>query len=132
MKRIIIILSSVAAMFTSCSSSSSLSGEWTVLTIKGEGVSAAVNAPEMTISADMKSYSGITGLNTISGSLSVRGGTISFGDGAMTKMAGDPESMDIEMKYLDAIRSASKATVNESGLTLTDKDGSEVMTLKKK
>lgn len=131
-KKSIILLSALAAIFTSCSTSSPLAGEWKVVTIKGEDVSAAVNEPEVTISQDLSNYSGVTGLNTINGSLTVKGDDIRFGDGAMTKMAGDPESMDIEVRYIDAINAAVKITVDDSGLILSDVNGTEVMTLKKK
>lgn len=130
MKKAIVFLSAIMAMFVSCSTSSSLSGEWTVLTINGEEVSAAMNAPAITI--DGTRYSGVTGVNTINGMITLKGDNIKFEEGAMTRMAADPESMDIEMKYLDAINSAAKVSVNDSAMTLTDKDGAEVMTLKKK
>jgi len=130
MKKTSIILSAFAAIITSCAPAVSLSGEWSVLTIKGEGVSGALDAPSVTITG--RHYSGMTGVNTINGKLSVKGDCISFGDGAMTRMMGDPESMEIEQRYLDAINSAAKATVNDNDLILTDKNGAEVMTLKKK
>lgn len=130
MKKAAIIISALTAMFTSCAPSASLSGEWSVLTINGEGVSGAIDTPAITIMGNR--YSGKTGVNSINGKVSVKGEKISFGDGAMTRMMGDPESMEIEQRYLDAINAASKAIVNDAGLTLTDKEGREVMTLKKK
>lgn len=130
MRKAITTIAAFAAIMTACSQTASLSGEWTVLTIKGESVSAAIETPAITISGD--DYHGVTGVNLINGKISVKGGNVRFEDGAMTRRAGDPESMAIEMRYLEAINSASKATVNESVLTLTDENGEEVMTLKKK
>ena len=130
MKKTIMTLSAIAAFLTSCAPSVSLSGEWTVLTIKGEGVSAAIVAPQIIIDGD--SYSGQTGVNCINGKLTLKGDSISFGEAAMTRMMGDPASMDVEQRYMDAINAAAKATVKDSDMILSDKDGNELMTLTKK
>ena len=130
-------ISAVAITFSAvaCSTSSNvdLSGEWSVVSISGQDVPETMQEPVLSFDTANKTYSGVTGVNTINGSYTLENENISFSDGPMTKMAADPTSMEIEVGYIKAI-TAAKTIVSSSDntLTLKDEEGNELMTLKKK
>lgn len=131
--RKIILTIAIALGLASCASTqkTEVSGEWKVQTINGNALPSTMHEPELNINAD-KTFTGITGVNQMSGTYTLNDNSIHFNDGPMTKMAADPESMEVETNYLKAIFSA-KTVANENGnLILKDADGKELMKLSKK
>ncbi len=122
----------LSAVACSTNSNVDLSGEWAVITISGENVPETLKEPVLTFDTTNNTYSGVTGINSISGDYTLENNNITFSDGPMTKMAGDPTSMEIENGYIKAITSAKTFSANDETLTLKDEDGNELMTLKKK
>lgn len=132
MKRLF-FATAIALGLASCASNQQavITGEWKVLTINGNELPNTTNEPVLNINAD-KTFYGVTGINRISGEYNLTGNAIQFSDGPMTKMSGDPESMEVEINYIKAISSAKTVENNNGNLILKDADGKEVMKLGKK
>ena len=130
-----ILIATTALMMgmTSCQSnpkSIDLDGEWKVTTIDGEAIPQTIE--EVILSFDNGFYHGVTGVNVINGTYLKEDNSLTLGEGAMTKMLGDPISNEVEFKYIQAIHSV-KSVADESGkLLLQDGDGKTLMTLERK
>lgn len=122
----------LSAVACSTNSNVDLSGEWAVVTISGVNVPETMKEPVLSFDTANNTYSGVTGINSINGGYTLENDNISFSDGPMTKMAGDPASMETENGYIKAIMSAKTISTNDGTLTLKDVEGNELMTLKKK
>lgn len=69
------------------------------------------------------SISGLAGVNRYFGSVRVKDGKLDWGELASTRMAGDPELMESETRYLNDLKSTTKVTVRGNNLVFTGKDG---------
>jgi|Tabmets5t2r1_1033131.scaffolds.fasta_scaffold01094_5 heat shock protein HslJ len=68
---------------------------------------------------------GFGGVNRYAGEYTLEGEELRLGPLAVTRMAGPPEAMESERRYLDALGRAARAAVDEGTLVLADGDGSE-------
>jgi heat shock protein HslJ len=97
-------------------------GEWVATNIKGLTLPAGSRPPTLRITPDGK-VSGFAGVNRYGSSLDIE--RLSLGEFAMapaaaTKLAGPPELMRVEMKFIEALSAAQRATVRGNTLTLSD------------
>lgn len=69
------------------------------------------------------------GVNSFNGSYELSGTDISFGPLASTKMAGPPDAMDQEMRFLQALEAAAHLEVRDENMTLSDADDVVLMLL---
>lgn len=140
MKKIMVLVSAVAAM-VSCGTAqksvslSDLNGEWSVVKIKGSDVAAAdgQDAPFIGIDADKKHIYGSTSCNRITGALDVdtEKGTIDLGKMGSTRMM--CPDMALEDRLLGAFGEVKSFKLKKgSTLMLTDADGNGVIELQKK
>ena len=108
-----IIAAALCFFATSChnSTDNDISGKWLVKEINGKEIQQSMNIPSLTFNTEDNSYHGVTGVNILNGDFKLKDGTISFGDGAMTRMMGDSISMLVEMNYLDALSNASNFNI---------------------
>jgi len=129
----ILLASAIAVGMASCAPTQKMdiSGEWKVLTINGSQVPETMNEPTLTINAS-KTYSGVTGVNTMNGEYTLKDNTLTFQEAPMTKMMADPTSMEVEDSYIQAIFSTTSVSTENGRLVLKNGEGKEVMTLGKK
>lgn len=130
----------VAAMLVSCGTSQktvsldSLNGEWNVVKIDGEGVTAPEDqtAPFLGFDTKENRVYGSTSCNRLTGSLNadIKTGSIDFGALGSTRMM--CREMDTERKVLDALGKAKTFKVQKNTITLSDGSGKAVMELNKK
>jgi heat shock protein HslJ len=103
----------------------SLSGTvWKLVELDGEVVPEQ-SLPTLQLDAAATRASGFGGVNRYSGTYSLAGASLSFGSLAATKMAGSPEQMKLEDRFLRAL-----GTVNEwkiEGPTLSLLSGGKVI-----
>ena len=83
--------------------------------------------PSFTL-ADGK-VSGHLAVNSFNGTYELSGNNISFSPLASTKMAGPPEAMEQETRFLTAFGAAALVEVVDGELTVSDTDGVVVMRL---
>ena len=126
-----IIAAALCFFATSChnSTDNDISGKWLVKEINGKEIQQSMNIPSLTFNTEDNSYHGVTGVNILNGDFKLKDGTISFGDGAMTRMMGDSISMLVEMNYLDALSNASNFNIENNILFIYDKDGNPIISL---
>ncbi|SRR5574344_282430 len=126
-----IIAAALCFFATSChnSTDNDISGKWLVKEINGKEIQQSMNIPSLTFNTEDNSYHGVTGVNILNGDFKLKDGTISFGDGAMTRMMGDSISMLVEMNYLDALSNASNFNIENNILFVYDKDGNPIISL---
>ena len=133
MKSIKTLLAAVLCVFalSSCSSHK-LNGEWKVVEINGMAVGETLNEPFLNI-ADGK-YNGNTGVNYINGMVKICpfGCSVEFEDGACTRMAADPYSMEMEHSFLEALDDVEKFEVEGDTAVLKDEHGMVLMKLVRK
>lgn len=111
-----------------------LTGEWTIISIQGEDVSALLpegaRSPSLQFS-DEGGLSGFAGVNRFSGSLNTEkliSGKWDVGPMVSTKMAGPPELMELEQRILSALDSADAIVSTGGSVVLTSK-GKESLAL---
>lgn len=108
-----------------------LEGEWNIVSIDGNTVTAKETAPFIIFDTTEGRVHGNTSCNLMNGSFTQDGKKLSFGNMATTMMAGP--DMDLERKVLDAVgRTATVKNGKEGTLLIYDADGKEVMVLQKK
>lgn len=91
--------------------------EWQCLTIAGMPVKDP-QPPTLAFGADGRA-SGFAGVNRYGGSWEAAAGTaLKLGPMAATRMAGPPERMDLEQRFLAALEGVESATVQGPTLTL--------------
>lgn len=130
--------SSPHAKLRSPANTAAIEGQWNLVALGGEPVGDAAaleamgvpRAPHMVI-ADDGAAAGFAGVNRYSTRLTVGlGGEASFAPAVSTKMAGPPQAMDLERRFLmdlgriDAVRAGGDRLVFLSG-------GAEVMSFTK-
>lgn len=113
---------------TACSNHE-LDGKWTVDDIYSVEPGELFNEPVLELNTEKREYHGVTGINNISGTITLKGNNISFSDGPMTRMAADPHSMEVETAYLKAIFDTESYTIEGGKLYLKDCTGNVVMSL---
>jgi lactoylglutathione lyase len=70
---------------------------------------------------------GFGGVNRYAGEYTLEGEELTLGPLAVTRMAGPPEAVESERRYLDALGRVARAAVEEGTLVLADGDGSELL-----
>jgi lactoylglutathione lyase len=70
---------------------------------------------------------GFGGVNRYAGEYTLDGEELTLGPLAVTRMAGPPEAMASERRYLDALGRTARAAVEEGTLVLADGDGNELL-----
>ena len=116
---------------SSCSNHK-LNGEWKVVEINGIAVGETLNEPFLNI-ADGK-YNGNTSVNYINGEVKICpfGCSVEFEDGACTRMAADPYSMEMEHSFLEALDEVEKFTLEGDVVLLKDEHDIVLMKLARK
>ncbi len=85
----------------------SLAGSsWRCLAIEGETIAAA-DAPTLRFEADGR-IGGSGGVNRYGAEIRIDGPSIAIGPIMSTKMAAEPARMDLESRYFDALRQATR------------------------
>jgi len=80
-------------------------GTWRLVELAGSDVTALARAPELVIEADGK-LSGFAGVNRFSGRAvpeSLAQGELLAGPLAVTRMAGEPQAMEVEQRFLELL-----------------------------
>ncbi len=116
----------------SAAQSLDINGEWKVVSIGGDTVPETMQEAILAFDSNANTYHGVTGVNTINGSYQLSDCAFSLGEGAMTRMMGDSVSMDVEMKFVNAISAVKAVAAQEAALLLQDAEGNVLMTLVKK
>ena len=116
---------------SSCSNHK-LNGEWKVVEINGIAVGETLNEPFLNI-ADGK-YNGNTSVNYINGEVKICpfGCSVEFEDGACTRMAADPYSMEMEHSFLEDLDDVEKFTLEGDVVLLKDEHDIVLMKLARK
>lgn len=103
-----------------------LAGEWTLSKLGGTDIAsllpASLKKPTLGFGADGK-VTGFTGVNRLSSMINTDAlmrGEFKLGPAVTTKMAGPPEAMNVESKFLDALARAKSAKVSGGELSLMD------------
>jgi len=98
---------------------------WKVIELGGKPVAAPDASREASIVLQDRRVTGSDGCNRITGSYTVSGGDVTFGQIAETRMA-CPNSAGTERAFRDALGAASRLTVASGRLTLFDASGAKV------
>jgi len=111
---------------SSMSSAPTIVGTWIVQTIDGVPVSEmmekSLRSPSLTILED-GTINGFSGVNTFRGSLSpadMANGVFEPGPMAMTMMAGPPDAMRVESRFMQDLNAANGFTIVGNTLNLTE------------
>ncbi|MGM9694836.1 MAG: META domain-containing protein [Alloprevotella sp.] len=136
MKSIFLTLLSLG-LLTACSSSRSaysLGGEWDVVNLSGTAITPdAENTPWLGFDLNEGKIYGYTGCNRLNGGLDAKAlfdGKASFDRLAMTQRI-CPEGR-YEQNFVAALAKVTGAKTEKNEIKLLDKEGKEVMTLKKR
>lgn len=134
MKKILISAAVFAAvLLSSCGTTSKsvdLSGEWNVVSVKGEQVSGN---PYIGFDLEKGRIYGNAGCNRIMGGVSIDSinpGNIDFTGVATTRMM--CPDMETEQKVLEALNGVEGFQSSSTGVELTDKDGKVLLSLEKR
>ncbi len=101
--------------------------EWVVEDVNGGGVPDGVRAT-LNFDAATGRVSGGTGCNSYGSSYSVGGEGITFGDVVATEMACPPAVMDLEQKFVAALRGATNHSFDETAaLVITGAEGARIL-----
>ena len=98
---------------------SELAGAWRLLALGDDDSPAAMESP-VTLEFTTEGVGGHSGVNRYRMTVQVDStrGTISFGTGMSTLMAGPPEAMDVERRYLAALGEVDRYLVKDGRLQL--------------
>lgn len=99
---------------------------WTVESIAG--VPTTEPRPQLSLGED-GSLTGTTGVNLIRGTYEAHDETINIGDAGMTRMAGPPEAMDQERRFLQALKGWNSFHVADGRLEIGPPDAGVVCVL---
>ncbi|HEX6884857.1 MAG TPA: META domain-containing protein [Planctomycetota bacterium] len=80
-------------------------GSWRLVELAGSDLATLARAPELVIEADGK-LSGFAGVNRFSGRAvpeSLEQGELLAGPLAVTRMAGEPQAMEVEQRFLELL-----------------------------
>lgn len=106
-----------------------IAGEWVVAGIEGVDLSALAQLPVITLNTEEGTYN-VQAVNIINGALKFDADGISFGEGAMTKMMGEPAAMAAEDALVAAIPAIAACELAEDGtLALKNAEGAVLVTL---
>ena len=105
-------------------------GKYKVVAINCANVPKTMNGTTLELT-DSSKYSGKTGVNSLFGDYKMNKNNISFSEGAMTRMMGDPSSMKIEQDFVEAIHSIKTFDRDGEHIILKNSKGDEVMRLVK-
>ena len=94
---------------------------WQCVSIRGEPVTAE-RRPDLSFGTDNRAF-GFAGVNRINGPYEAKGRSLRFGEFMATRMAGPPELMELERRYVDAFRAVRSATEAGDVLTLSGTSG---------
>lgn len=116
-----------------------LAGNWLALSIRGEPVDKMMAGipirefPSLALVEDGR-VGGSTAVNRWSAELDIakaESGEFALGPAISTRMAGPPEAMNVEQKFLDALNSSKQFTIKDGVLILKDAGGAETMRFSK-
>lgn len=133
-----VVAGGVLLMMNSCgtshraASSADLAGEWDIVEINGEKITAE-NLPYLGMDMKEKRIYGNAGCNRMMGSLefdSIQPGKIHFGSIATTRMM--CPDMETERKVVETLDKVAGYEETEAGLSFSDADGKQVMKLEKR
>jgi heat shock protein HslJ len=113
-----ILVVGAAAVLAACASEPKevrYEGEWELASIDGHPVSVA-RTP--TLLFEEKRVSGHTGVNAFGGEL-ISSQPFDVGPFAMTKMAGPPDAMALESRYVFLLDKSDRASIEGDTLTMT-------------
>lgn len=101
--------------------------------VTGDAVSSTIAGAEAELTLDAGSLTGTAGCNRMTGSYTaesaVSEGSVSFADIGTTKMLCEPDVMEQERQIVTALKAATSYSIEGSTMSLTDADGSLLLTL---
>ncbi len=94
--------------------------DWRLVTLRGAAVTVPAGEPGPTLRLDSTGLraSGSTGVNRFTGGYTLRGTDLKFQPLATTRMAGSPEAMSREAKFLQALSSVTAGRLTGATLEL--------------
>lgn len=134
MKLVNLFMSVLAAgtLMVSCSGDSAgLSGKWNVETLDGKAVTDCEKTPYLLFDEEESRVNGCLGVNLAMGSYTLEGDKLTFSQMATTMMAGNPHDSEIESSLGKALGETAAMKIKKDVLSLLDKDGKVLVTLKK-
>lgn len=131
LKRVVLPIAAMSTLLFSCSSSPKLDtpvhSEWKVSSI--EGFSEAIPAENTpTLRMVMTHASGASACNQYTGTFSMAGESLVFHDMVSTRKMCTPELMEVEVAYLDALRSVKTWEIENQTLVLKGEDEASLLT----
>ena len=97
-----------------------LDTRWVLASLSG----GTITAPAPTLAFEEAGrVHGSSGVNRFGGDCTIDGTEIRFGPLMSTKMAGPPERMELERRYLEVLGKANRWSVTKGRLTLADAEG---------
>lgn len=102
------------------SPASLLDTRWVLASLSGGTITAP--APTLAFEEEGRVH-GSSGVNRFGGDCTIDGTQIRFGSLMSTKMAGPPERMELERRYLEVLGKATRWSVTKGRLTLADAEG---------
>lgn len=113
----------VALLLAACSmvpSDGTLTGEWSLGSgaLRGAAITPVADAP-ITLTLDATEASGSAGCNSYSGSVTLAGERVTFGDMLTTLMGCQPAQADAESAYLEALHLVERGRRDGDRLTLS-------------
>lgn len=101
-------------------SSTLVDTRWVLSSLTG----GTITAPPPTLAFDEDGrVHGSSGVNRFGGECTIEGTEIRFGPLMSTKMAGPPDRMELERRYLEVLGRSNRWTVTKGRLTLADGEG---------
>jgi putative lipoprotein len=111
-----------------------LQGEWRVDGIGDGERLAVVEVPAdhaVTFVVDGNRVSGHSGVNRYTTTVEVDGSSLTFGPAASTRMAGPPERMETEQRFLAALATVASWVFDEGELRLVTDTGATAVVLRR-
>jgi heat shock protein HslJ len=101
--------------------------------VTGDAVSSTIAGAEAELTLDVGSLSGTTGCNRMTGSYSIESAaserSVSFSDIGTTKMLCEPDVSEQERQIIASLEGATSYSIEGSTMSLSDADGSLLLTL---
>lgn len=102
---------------------------WKLVSISGEKIKVNEEFEGITLDFKENEIDGNAGVNNYFGSFSLNSNKISFGSIGSTRMAGSPELLNLEMKYLKVLQGVTNYYFENDNLVL--KNGNESLVFEK-
>lgn len=102
---LILVTACVAQKPEEAAVANTLSGNWQVITLGGGALPAGAT---VTVDFAAPAVSGTTGCNRYTGSYSQKDSDLTFGPAAMTRMACQPQLMDVEAGFTKALAAVTR------------------------